>query len=496
MRAGLWLLCLAILLMGCSGVESSAGRRRTSVLRQHDARSGEVLRDDTETARASSSAGIRSAPGERVDTFEALLRNAGLEEQDDRPIPGNTLTPAQAARLLATLLRKPVTLGTFPSRMVVGHLLREVIERGPVAPAELQRRVGRFRQIAVLRPDGCLAWALTGRAQQRIGEVAWEDGAFRAHHFELGRFYVSNGFVFRLADERLEPIDSAVFVEVYDDADYLGRALDGAESAFLKLALSVGQLLTHPLDSLAELKNLPSGVAALITASPAYFERFRHMTRGEQVRAAAELATNLLVTAGTASATTRSVTGALAGAEAHAPVLSLSAQGALRVERLAVPIGRAATVVGGGPGAAIVLHRVNSATMQPSGGPGPGQWGPAKESMSPRARRYQEQISGHSADEAYWVGGVKFDGFEQGVLLEAKGPGYANKFLDDLKPKVWFEGSGAKALVDQANRQRAVARGAPIRWHIAEERTTEAIRKLFDANDVEGIEVIFTPPLP
>ncbi|WP_371746329.1 Tox-REase-5 domain-containing protein [Myxococcus sp. CA040A] len=123
--------------------------------------------------------------------------------------------------------------------------------------------------------------------------------------------------------------------------------------------------------------------------------------------------------------------------------------------------------------------------------------------LSPRARRYQEQITGHTADEAYWLGGVsqgsggvKFDGFEKSVLLEAKGPGYANTFLDNLKPKVWFEKSGAKALADQARRQLAAARGAPIRWHIAEEKTAEAIRKLFDANDVEGIEVIFTPPLP
>ncbi|MFY1824903.1 Tox-REase-5 domain-containing protein [Myxococcus fulvus] len=363
-----------------------------------------------------------------------------------------------------------------------------------MTPAELQRRVGRFRQVAVLRPDGCLAWALTGRAQQRIGEVKWEEGAFRAHHFELGRFYVSNGFVFRLANERLEPIDSAVFVEVYDDADPLGRALDGAESAFLKLALSVGQLLTHPLDSLAELKNLPSGVAALIAASPAYFERFRHMTRGEQIHATAELATNLLVTAGTASATTRTVTGALAGAEAHVPVLSLSAQGALRVEQLAVPIGRAATVVGGGPGAAIVLHRANSATIQPSGGPGPGQWGPVKESMSPRARRYQEQISGHSADEAYWVGGVKFDGFEHGVLLEAKGPGYA-QFFDDLEPKDWFQHSGAKSLVDQANRQSQQVRslGVLIEWHVAEARAAEAITRLLERNSIKGIRVIHSP---
>jgi hypothetical protein len=55
--------------------------------------------------------------------------------------------------------------------------------------------------------------------------------------------------------------------------------------------------------------------------------------------------------------------------------------------------------------------------------------------MSRRAARYQQQISGRPVDEAYWVGGthskaggVKFDGFQDGVLLEAKGPGYANKF--------------------------------------------------------------------
>jgi hypothetical protein len=57
------------------------------------------------------------------------------------------------------------------------------------------------------------------------------------------------------------------------------------------------------------------------------------MTRGEQVQAVAELATNLLVTTGTATATNRTVTGALAGAEATVPVLSLSAQGTLAIER-------------------------------------------------------------------------------------------------------------------------------------------------------------------
>jgi hypothetical protein len=86
--------------------------------------------------------------------------------------------------------------------------------------------------------------------------------------------------------------------------------------------------------------------------------------------------------------------------------------------------------------------------------------------MSRRSARYQEQITGHSASEAYWVGGVgrksggvKLDGFEEGVLLDAKGPGFANKFNAGLTPKKWFEFSGAKALVDQARRQLKAAKG-------------------------------------
>jgi hypothetical protein len=123
--------------------------------------------------------------------------------------------------------------------------------------------------------------------------------------------------------------------------------------------------------------------------------------------------------------------------------------------------------------------------------------------MSARARRYQEQITGHSADDAYWVGGmrtkaggVKFDGFKDGVLLEAKGPGFANKFLDNLEPKIWFE-SGAKDLVEQARRQLRAAKGtgASIRWYIAEQKTADAIQLLFKKEKVFGIDVVYAPPL-
>ncbi|HZI14634.1 MAG TPA: Tox-REase-5 domain-containing protein [Myxococcus sp.] len=444
----------------------------------------------------------------RVDAWEQLLASAGVETRDARPLPGGALTPAQALRLLQVLLSKPMTLGTFPARMAVGHLLREVLERGDVPRDVLLRRVERFSRVAVLRPDGCLAWTRTGRTQQRVGPVEWKEGSFRAGLFELGRFYVSNGSVFRLADERLEPVDGPVFTEVYDDADYLGRSLDGAEAAVVKLALALGQLLSRPLDSLAALKDLPAGVAALIASSPEYFERFRYMTRGEQVQAMAELATNLLVATGTATATTRTVTGTLAGAEATVPVLSLSAQGVLAVERVAVPVGRAAAVLGGGPGAAIILHRANAAGGQasPSGGKGPGQWGPSGEKgASARAQAYQKQISGRPYEEAYWVGGVgrnsggtSFDGFKDSVLLEAKGPGYAEFFENTLEPKHWFRNSGkAQGLVDQALRQRKWIEGLDFRieWHVAEKHAADAIRKLFESSGVKGIEVIHTPAL-
>jgi hypothetical protein len=342
-----------------------------------------------------------------------------------------------------------------------------------------------------------------GRTQQKVASVEWREGAFRAHQFELGRFYTGHGGVFRQVDARLRPMNGPALAEVYDDADVINRTLDGAEEAFVELFHALGQFFTRPLDSLAALRHLPAGVAALMASSPEYWERFRYMTAGEQMKAISRLTTHLLATWGTTSATTRTLGGLMAGAETTLPVLSVSAEGALVMERIAVPVRQAASVLIGGPGAAIILHRVNVATGGSSPAGGPGQWGPANESMKPPARRYQEQISGHSANEAYWVGGmspqtggVKFDGFKNGVLLEAKGPGYA-KFFDDLEPKDWFRHSGAQGLIEQARRQSEKVRGMgiPIEWHVAEARAAEAISLLLERNSIKGIKVIHTPAL-
>ena len=365
----------------------------------------------------------------------------------------------------------------------------------------------RYNGLAVLRPDGYLAWALTGNTQQRVGPVEWKDGAFRAYAFEVGRFYSGrNHMAFFPVDEQLREIHpSPVLAEVYDDADVISRALDGAEESFVELALAIGKLLVHPVDSVAELSQLPEALATLIMNSPEYLERFRLMTRGEQIKALSKLSTTVLSTYGAAAGTTRSVIAAGRGLEAASiPALTLTAEGTLAVGRVVVPAGRAVMALGGGPGAAIILQRANDAARrgQPRPAQGPGQWGPANEAMSKRSARYQEQITGHSASEAYWVGGVgrknggvKLDGFEKGVLLDAKGPGFANKFNDNLSPKRWFVKSGAQALIEQAQRQFKAAKGVPIRWHVAEKKAADAIRTLLKDADVEGIEVVHTPAL-
>lgn len=293
----------------------------------------------------------------RADAWDTLLSRAGVDARDARPIAGGSLTPTQAARLLGTLLGKDVTLGQFPARLAVGFMLREVLATGEVSRAEVARRVERFNHLAVLRPDGRLAWVRTGRTQQRVGDVEWNDGAFRAHGFELGRFYDGRTGVFRLLNDELREESGFPLADVHDDADVISRTLDGAEEAFVGLALAVGKFFsTSPADNLAALREMPAAVVALLESSPEYLERFRHMTRGEQVQAVSKLVTNLIATWGTVSAATRTLEGA-ALATAEVPVLALSVQGTAAMRIVAAPVGRAAAVLSGGPGAAIILQR-------------------------------------------------------------------------------------------------------------------------------------------
>jgi len=85
---------------------------------------------------------------------------------------------------------------------------------------------------------------------------------------------------------------------------------------------------------------------------------------------------------------------------------------------------------------------------------------------------------------------VSFDGYGNGTLLEAKGPGYA-RLIDN--PSTAF--SVADKLEAQALRQLRVAQGVPIEWHVAEQEFAEGLRNLFNSKAI-NIKVVHTPIAP
>ncbi|HEX8435802.1 Tox-REase-5 domain-containing protein, partial [Archangium sp.] len=169
---------------------------------------------------------------------------------------------------------------------------------------------------------------------------------------------------------------------------------------------------------------------------------------------------------------------------------------------------RAVAVAGQALHTTYVLHMATVGAVGIHGGPtpsgwtppvgGPGQWVPKNERMSDRSRRFQNKVTKAPAGWVYRVfrNGEKadFDGRDpiHGTLLETKGRGYDKHFDANLDPKPYFQ--GAKRLVRQAARQLNVANGVPIRWHVAESRMVDILKKLFKERGLKGIDVVHTPP--
>lgn len=123
-----------------------------------------------------------------VDEFAVLLLKAGLPIE---ALPkGRDLTPEQAGQLRLHLhFLEPKASEYAPWHVVDLLLLDVTLKREAVPRAELGRRIQEFQSLAVLRPDGYLADALTGKEKQCVGPVVPSDGAYRAGIYELGTFY-------------------------------------------------------------------------------------------------------------------------------------------------------------------------------------------------------------------------------------------------------------------------------------------------------------------
>ena len=117
-----------------------------------------------------------------------------------------------------------------------------------------------------------------------------------------------------------------------------------------------------------------------------------------------------------------------------------------------------------------------------------GKWVNVVESMSERAIAFQELVSGGiKAGASFLRNGVKFDFLDvaRKVLIDAKGPGYANFVKADGTFYNWFE--GAKAMVEQAKRQKTAANGLKIEWVFKEQKALDATKALFKDKNVTWI---------
>ena len=122
----------------------------------------------------------------------------------------------------------------------------------------------------------------------------------------------------------------------------------------------------------------------------------------------------------------------------------------------------------------------------------PGNWTSVNESMSPRAASYQSQVTGADPGSSYVVNGVKFDGYSNGTLLDAKGPGYSNFVNSSGNFQDWF--TGQQSLVNQARNQIAAANGTPITWYVAEPSAANAISNLLSSRGFGAINVVNVLP--
>jgi hypothetical protein len=462
---------------------------------------------DTTGAQPSdaSASGSRASPrgsgffglfGDKADGFQILQESAGLEKGTRHPA-GETLETDDAKALWETLSRTPTTLKNFAPRRTLVFLLSQVLAAGEdVAYSGVLQRLGSFRSLAVMRPDCHLASALSGQPSQRMGRLELREGRLMVGGFEVGAFYRDRGGVFYAVDERLQPLSAAPIGELGLERDWFNAALDGAEDAVEEMVMGLATLIIHPIRSAEGLAQLPSAVGALIASSPDYFARYSALPLQEQIREAARLSTHLLTLYGSAAgAATRMSTTA-----AKLPVLSLSTEGALAIEQAAVPAGAAAAMLGTGAGTVYVLMAAENAPRErgkSEAATSPGEWRHKKFSGSERARRYQEQISGRSADEVYFIEGVEYDGFASGILKEAKGERYLEFFQKNGQPKAWYETSGEfERLIEQAGKQSRAARGTPVEWHVAEREMVGILRRHFEEAGIKGIKVIHTPLLP
>ena len=119
----------------------------------------------------------------------------------------------------------------------------------------------------------------------------------------------------------------------------------------------------------------------------------------------------------------------------------------------------------------------------------------AMEAILTRNLYYKEQVTNTPAEYYYHVGDVSFDGYRDGVLVDARGEGLLKYIETNWTASVYGNGG----LVDWALRKLEAVHNAgattPIQWHIAEKDTFDDLFNRQKSGEFPAeIELIHTPP--
>jgi restriction endonuclease fold toxin 5 of polymorphic toxin system len=123
---------------------------------------------------------------------------------------------------------------------------------------------------------------------------------------------------------------------------------------------------------------------------------------------------------------------------------------------------------------------------------------PSAESIAGRSERslaHEEQITGLPRGLEVKLNGVRFDGCREGdgTMLEAKGPGFADKMTAPDDWPEWF--TGDEAMAEQMRRQSGAAAGRMVEWHFAEQPVADYFRVFAEQNRLSNIVVLYTPAI-
>ncbi|HWU87081.1 MAG TPA: DUF4157 domain-containing protein [Kofleriaceae bacterium] len=329
--------------------------------------SGVILRDPPPVDRANWD---RPDPAHESE-LQALLRRAGITP----PRLTSALPPAEAQRIIGLLTTARATPTAYGPRMVALYLMREVQSSGGSTLANVVQRMRQFDRIVIVRPDGYISGALSGRAIQRAGRVQGGSDGLRAGEYEIGRFYYSDGGIFYQVGPNLERVGNPVGeLALEHGLGPIDAVLDGVEDALRGMVEGIVRLITHPIQSIQDLANLPGAIRALIANSPEYWARFRAMPLNDQIREISRITTTVALTYGSAAGMTTRISGA-AGQIGNITVnaLRITQGGELAMATVTVPVGQVATALSGIPGGLYVLHMAN--TSGNSGGSSGGSGG-------------------------------------------------------------------------------------------------------------------------